>query len=165
MAAGDHRIAVDIGGTFTDVVLEHDGGHISTKVLTTRPDPADGVMAGLVRVRESTGVNAEQVGLVLHGTTLATNALIERTGARTALLTTLGHRDAIEMALENRFEQYDIGIDRPRPLVPRPLRLPIRERLDSRGKVLVDLDPESVREAAVTLRAHSVESPGAGPPK
>jgi N-methylhydantoinase A len=162
MPAGDHRIAVDIGGTFTDVVLEHDGGHISTKVLTTRPDPADGVMAGLATVLESTGVSAEQVGLVLHGTTLATNALIERSGARTALLTTLGHRDAIEMALENRFEQYDIGIDRPRPLVPRPLRLPIRERLDSRGKVLVDLDPESVREAAVTLRAHNVESVAIG---
>ncbi|NIP14614.1 MAG: hydantoinase/oxoprolinase family protein [Pseudomonadales bacterium] len=160
-----YRLAVDIGGTFTDVVLEPDAAgteRVSVKVLTTYDDPANGVMQGIEAVLERAGAEAGDARLVLHGTTLATNALIERRGARTALLTTEGHRDAVEMALENRFEQYDVNIDRPQPLVPRRLRLPVRERLDARGGVLRPLDLASVDAAVATLASDGVESVAIG---
>jgi len=156
------RIAIDIGGTFTDVVLERGATRTTTKVLTTYTDPADGVIAGVARVLAEAGAVPTEVGLVLHGTTLATNALIERRGAVTALLTTAGHRDALEMALENRFEQYDIGIDRPEPLVPRVLRLPVPERLAADGRVLVPIDRAAVRALVPELRARGVESVAIG---
>ncbi len=163
MAALDIRLAVDIGGTFTDIVL--DGlrvGRVTAKVLTTYGDPADGVLTGIRQVLAETGVAPSDVRLVLHGTTLATNALIERRGAVTALLTTEGHRDAVEMAFENRFEQYDVDIDRPAPLVPRPLRLPVPERLDAAGQVLVPLDMGAVEALVPVLRERAVESIAVG---
>ncbi len=156
------KLSVDIGGTFTDVVLEDGGELTSVKVLTTYEDPASGVMAGAALVLQETGVQAQDISLVLHGTTLATNALIERAGARTALLTTAGHRDVLEMALENRFEQYDVNVRRPEPLVPRTLRLPITERLGADGSVLVPLDESSVDAAIDTLRETGVESVAIG---
>jgi N-methylhydantoinase A len=154
--------AVDIGGTFTDVVLDSTGVQNAVKVLTTYDDPANGVLAGLAEVCELAGVAPGEIQLLLHGTTLATNALIERRGAVTALLTTRGHRDALEMALENRFEQYDLDIDRPVPLVPRYLRLPIDERMDAAGRVLVDLDEQSVEQVIGELKLHKVESVAVG---
>ena len=99
------RLAVDIGGTFTDVVFDFRGRRTSTKVLTTPDAPAAGVLTGLERVLGLAGATPADVAVVLHGTTLATNALIERRGAKTALVTTKGHRDVLEMAFENRFEQ------------------------------------------------------------
>ncbi|MGE0625617.1 MAG: hydantoinase/oxoprolinase family protein [Pseudomonadales bacterium] len=138
------ELAADIGGTFTDVVLKAGDSQTAVKVLTTYDDPARGVMEGVDAVLERSSVQPAEARVMLHGTTLATNALIERRGAVTALLTTEGHRDAVEMALENRFEQYDVNIDRPAPLVPRRLRLPVRERLDARGAELIALDEESV---------------------
>jgi N-methylhydantoinase A len=159
---GNVRIAVDIGGTFTDVVLLVGEQRTAIKVLTTYDDPANGVMSGLAVVCERAGVSPESVSLVLHGTTLATNALIERRGAVTALLTTAGHRDTLEMALENRFEQYDVNIDRPRPLVPRPLRIPITERLDAAGNVLRPLEARSIQSAIEQLDSASVESVAIG---
>jgi N-methylhydantoinase A len=162
---GKYRLAVDIGGTFTDIVLDPvraDAQRITTKVLTTYDDPANGVVQGLDRVLQLAGARPADASLVLHGTTLATNALIERNGATTALLTTQGHRDAVEMALENRFEQYDINIDRPAPLVPRHLRLPVRERLHASGRVLVPLDPTSVDRAIHVLADRRVESVAVG---
>jgi len=164
-ANGKYRVAIDIGGTFTDVVLERagdDAERITTKVLTTYDDPANGVMQGLDRVLAIAGAEPGNATLILHGTTLATNALIERRGAKTALLTTEGHRDAVEMAFENRFEQYDINIDRPQPLVPRRLRLPVRERLDARGRVLIALDPRSLDAAIERLADEQVESVAVG---
>jgi len=165
-ANGKFRIAVDIGGTFTDVVLDRVAAdaaeRFTIKVLTTYNDPANGAMEGLERVLELARARPEDATLVLHGTTLATNALIERSGAKTALLTTEGHRDAVEMAFETRFEQYDINIDRPQPLVPRRLRLPIRERLDARGQVLVPLNEASLDEAIKTLTDENVESVAVG---
>ena len=110
------RVAVDIGGTFTDVVLETGQRHVTTKVLTSHAQPAAAVLQGLRQVLAQAGRKPSDVGVVLHGTTLATNALIERRGARTALITTEGHRDVLEMAFENRFEQYDINVDRPQAL-------------------------------------------------
>lgn len=157
------RLAVDIGGTFTDVVLESaDGSRITTKLLTTQSYPGEAVLAGIVDVMRRAGASPNDVGLIIHGTTLATNAMIERSGAKTALLTTAGHRDALEMAHEDRFEQYDINIDRPEPLVPRYLRLPIHERMDRNGKVLRPLDEASVAATLPILDEHEVESVAIG---
>ena len=152
------RLSVDIGGTFTDVVLDTGRGLVTTKVLTTYADPALGVMQGIDEVLVASGTAASDIDLVLHGTTLATNALIERRGAHTALLTTEGHRDIIEMAFENRFEQYDVNIDRPSPLVPRPLRIGIVERMAADGSVLVELDEESLRAEISKLVEAGVDS-------
>ena len=143
----DVRLAADIGGTFTDVVLEHDGQTTTTKVLTTSA-PEDGVLVGVRQVLERAAVDPRRIGLFVHGTTLATNALIERKGAVTALLTTGGFRDSVEMAHENRFEQYDIFMDRPEPLVPRHRRFDIPERMAATGEVLLDLHEDAIRAVA-----------------
>ncbi len=156
------RLAVDIGGTFTDVALETGGRLVTTKVLTTHAAPERGVLEAVRKVLEIGAVPPSSVRLVIHGTTLATNAIIERKGARTALIVTEGHRDALEMAHENRFEQYDIGVDRPPPLVPRHLRLPVTERVDCRGRVLVALDEDSVRAVLPALDEHGVQSVAVG---
>jgi len=157
------RLAVDIGGTFTDVVLERPGAaRVTTKLLTTYDHPGRAVLDGIGQVLGKAGLRPAEVGLIIHGTTLATNALIQRSGARTALLTTEGHRDALEMAHEDRFEQYDVMIDRPRPLVPRYLRLPVRERLDRDGRVLIPLDESTVEAALPLLDEHGVESVAIG---
>ncbi len=156
------RLAVDIGGTFTDVVLDAEGERTTTKVLTTSARPADGFMAGVNTVLAASGVQPGAADLVLHGTTLATNALIERKGAKTALITTEGHRDSLEMAFENRFDQYDIQADRLPPLVGRDLRLPVTERLNFRGDVLTPLDEASVRQWIPVLHAKGVDSVAVG---
>ena len=157
------RLAVDIGGTFTDVVLElPGGGRVTTKLLTTCAHPGEAVLNGIRQVLQQSGIAPSDVGLIIHGTTLATNALIERSGAVTALLTTEGHRDALEMAHEDRFEQYDVMIDRPKPLVPRYLRLPVRERMDRDGRVLIPLDESSLGAALPVLDEHGVESVAIG---
>jgi N-methylhydantoinase A len=157
------RLAVDIGGTFTDVVLERpDGVRVTTKLLTTYDHPGRAVLDGIDQVLGKAGLQPAEIGLIIHGTTLATNALIQRSGARTALLTTAGHRDALEMAHEDRFEQYDIMIDRPRPLVPRYLRLPVRERLDRDGRVLIPLDESDVEAVLPVLDRHAVQSVAVG---
>ena len=156
------RVAVDIGGTFTDVVLETGGGTVTTKVLTTHAEPAAGVARGLQEVLARAEARACDVGVVLHGTTLATNALIERRGARTALITTEGHRDVLEMAFENRFEQYDVNIDRPQPLVPRRWRLTVPERMNAAGEVLTPLDVAAVEALVPRLAADEIESVAVG---
>lgn len=157
------RLAVDIGGTFTDVVLELAGGRrITSKLLTTYAHPGAAVLEGIAGVMGEAGLQPSQVGMIIHGTTLATNALIERSGAKTALLTTQGHRDALEMAHEDRFEQYDVMIDRPRPLVPRYLRLPVRERMDCEGRILLPLNEASLESLLPVLDEHEVESVAIG---
>ena len=153
-----NRLAVDIGGTFTDVVLASHLGLTTTKVLTTYADPAIGVLSGIEEVLTIAKVTAEQIDLVLHGTTLATNALIERRGAPTGLITTAGHRDVLEMAFENRFEQYDVNIDRPVPLVPRKWRLGVSERVAADGQNLQQLDKTDLLNAVQKLADQGVES-------
>ena len=162
MSNSSTRLAVDIGGTFTDVALAIGDKNVTSKVLTTASAPEEGVMTGIARVIASAGVNAGDVGVVIHGTTLATNAIIERKGARTALVVTEGFRDSVEMAYENRFEQYDIEVQKPKPLVPRYLRLPVKERVDALGKVLVPLDLGSVDAMIAKLEEHAVESVAIG---
>ncbi|WP_428670240.1 hydantoinase/oxoprolinase family protein [Reyranella sp.] len=152
------RLAVDIGGTFTDVVLETPEARYSTKVLTTKAAPEEGVLDGMMRALKLGGIEPGQVGLIVHGTTLATNAIIERKGAKTALVTTQGFRDSIEMAQENRFEQYDIFIEKPEPLAPRTLRFTVPERTDAKGGVRLPLDEAAVEALADTLKAKGVEA-------
>jgi N-methylhydantoinase A len=156
------RLGVDIGGTFTDVALEVGNRRYTAKGLTTTRAPEEGVLAIVGAVIAEAGVSPGDVQLIIHGTTLATNALIERKGAKTALLTTEGFRDVIEIRHENRFEQYDINIDLPPPLVPRRRRLPIRERIDAQGDVLVPLDEASVSRAIDTLGAQEIEAVAVG---
>ncbi|MDP6788626.1 MAG: hydantoinase/oxoprolinase family protein [Rhodospirillales bacterium] len=156
------RLAVDIGGTFTDVVLAIGGRQVTTKVLTTPAAPEDGVLAAIEKVLSEAGAVASEIGLVVHGTTLATNALIERKGARTALIVTEGFRDSVEMAYENRFEQYDIGVDRPPPLVPRYLRWPVGERMNGQGEVLRPLDESMVEALLPAIEEHRIESIAVG---
>jgi N-methylhydantoinase A len=156
------RLAVDIGGTFTDVVLETPEARYSAKVLTTKAAPEDGVLDGMMRALELANMAPSAVGLIVHGTTLATNAIIERKGARTALVTTKGFRDSIEMAQENRFEQYDIFIEKPEPLVPRTLRFTVPERVDAKGAVRLALDETAVAELAATLKDQGVEAVAVG---
>ena len=159
---GAARVAVDIGGTFTDVVLRAGDAQATAKVLTTAAEPAEGVVQGLRQVLADADCRPHDIGVLLHGTTLATNALIERRGARTALVTTAGHRDVLEMALENRFEQYDVNIDRPLPLVPRRWRLTVPERMNAAGEVLTPLQEEDVRALAPTLQAQGIDSVAVG---
>src|SRR5687767_4766673 len=123
------KLAVDIGGAFTDIVLDGPAGRVTTKVVTTPRAPEEGVMDGIAAALAMARLTPADIGLFIHGTTLATNALIERKGAKTAFLTTAGIRDILEMGYEKRFEQYDFYMDKPAPLVPRPLRLTVRERV------------------------------------
>ena len=152
------RLAVDIGGTFTDVVLEHDGGLDQLKLLTTPDAPERAVIEGVKAILAQTGVAAPAVTLAIHGTTLATNALIERRGARTALVTTEGFRDSIEIAYEHRFEQYDLYMERPAPLVSREWRFCVPERMAADGSVLLELDEAAVAALAPPLAQAEIES-------
>jgi N-methylhydantoinase A len=156
------RLAVDIGGTFTDLALEHPRGRSTIKVLTTPLAPEQGVLAGVGAILAAAALTADDIAIVIHGTTLATNAVIERKGARTALLTTQGFRDVLAMGNESRYDQYDLNIVLPRPLVPRHLRLAVSERLDNEGHVLVPLDAAAVRALVPQLRAEQVESIAVG---
>ena len=123
------RMGVDIGGTFTDVVIEVESKQFSTKVLTTYIAPENAIIDGLHQVCSKAGVAPSDIGQIIHGTTLATNALIERRGAKTALITTEGFRDVIEMRTESRIEQYDLNLTLPEPLIPRQSRFTISERV------------------------------------
>ncbi|MBL0897427.1 MAG: hydantoinase/oxoprolinase family protein [Reyranella sp.] len=152
------RLAVDIGGTFTDVVLETGTAAHSIKVLTTPDAPERAVMDGVRTILAQAKVKPSDVTLVVHGTTLATNALIERKGARTALVTTAGFRDSVEMAWEHRFEQYDIYMERPEPLVSRDLRFGVPERVAADGAVLLALDEAAVARVAAELKAAKIEA-------
>ena len=156
------RLAVDIGGTFTDLALSTPTALFTDKVLTTPSAPERGVLSGVQELLTTSGVAAAEIELLVHGTTLATNALIERRGARTALIVTEGLRDSLEMAQENRFAQYDISSNRPEPLVPRYLRLPVTERVNWRGEILTELDEQSVLDLIPVLQAHSIEALAVG---
>ena len=155
-------LAIDIGGTFTDAVLEVGGQRHAAKVLTTSPDPDRGFLESAHQVLKRASLAASDVGLIIHGTTLATNAIIERKGARLALICTEGMRDSLEMAYEHRFEQSDLFMERPAPLVPRHLRLPVRERLAADGSVLIPLDEASVERLVPPLEDAGVESVAIG---
>ncbi len=156
------KLAADIGGTFTDIVLEDGARRWSGKVLTTTHAPELGVIEGIRVVLEASGLRAQDIGVFIHGTTLATNALIERKGARTAFITTEGFRDIIEQGYEKRFDHYDLMIDRPVPLAPRTLRFEITERLAADGRLLLPLDEGAVKDLARRIVAEDVKSVAIG---
>lgn len=162
MKAARVRLGVDIGGTFTDVVLEKDGAQFSTKVLTTYSVPEDAIVEGMHQVCAKAGIAPSAIGQIIHGTTLATNALIERRGAKTALITTEGFRDVIEMRTESRFEQYDLNLVLPEPLLPRQMRFTVRERVDAKGNVLIPLDRAEVEALADRIGEAKFESVAVG---
>jgi N-methylhydantoinase A len=152
------RLAVDIGGTFTDVAIEREGERWTGKVLTTPHAPELGVLEGVRLVLQRAALTPADIALVIHGTTLATNAIIERKGAKTALLTTEGFRDVLALGNESRYDQYDLNIDLAQPLVPRRWRLTVPERLDNEGHVLRALDEAAVRAQVNFMRAEGIES-------
>ena len=154
------RVAVDIGGTFTDATLidEETGSVAIAKVLTTPSDPSDGFMQALARALAEGGGEAGRVRLVVHATTVATNAIIEGRIARSGFVTTDGFRDLLEIARQVRPTLYDTLFEKPRPLVPRDRAVGVRERLGPTGEVLLPLEDDSVREAAAILRREGVES-------
>ena len=154
------RIGADIGGTFTDLILVDDSGKTFQvgKVLTTPDQPDDAVLTGIGRVLTETKVDPGSVSHVVHGTTLLTNALIERKGARTALITTAGFRDAIEIAREHRFDMYDLYMRRPEPLAPRFLRFELDERLLVDGTVRKPLEDSAVHTIITSLKNEGVEA-------
>lgn len=156
------RLAIDIGGTFTDVALECGDKQFTTKTLTTKSHPETAVLAGIETVLTQAKINPSQVETIIYGTTLATNLLIERRGASVALVTTFGFRDVVEMRNENRFEQYDINIELPTPLVPRSQRLVVAERIAADGRILKPLDEDEVRALIPHLLEKEIQSVAVG---
>jgi 5-oxoprolinase (ATP-hydrolysing) len=154
------RVGLDIGGTFTDLVLLHEpsGALLWHKVLTTPRDPAEGALRGLYELCGRADAQLADIGALIHATTLVTNAIIERKGARTALLTTEGFRDILEIGKEQRYDIYDLFLQFPDPLVPRRWRVEVRERVTRDGEVRTPIDPAAVREQVARLVAAGVEA-------
>jgi N-methylhydantoinase A len=162
MTTAPIRLGVDIGGTFTDVVLEAAGRLTTVKVLTTPQGPEEAILDGIGQVCAEAEVPPASVTMIIHGTTLATNALIERRGARTALITTKGFRDVIEMRTESRFEQYDLNLVLPEPLIARNHRHVLDERIGAQGQVMKALDRSEVDAMAEVIRRGGYESVAVG---
>ncbi|MEM9762685.1 MAG: hydantoinase/oxoprolinase family protein [Pseudomonadota bacterium] len=160
--ASEIRVGVDIGGTFTDVALQHPGGLATCKVLTDYSQPEQAILDGIETAAGQAGVALDQIAQVIHGTTLVTNALIERRGAHTAFITTEGFRDVIEMRSENRFEQYDLNLTLPVPLVARQHRFTLHERMGPAGEVLLALDPAEIAAMVERIRAGGYEAVAVG---
>jgi N-methylhydantoinase A len=153
------RIGVDIGGTFTDLCAVDETGIVAVgKILTTHDEPARAVEEGLAELLADAGIAATDVEQVVHGTTLVTNALIERKGSRTALLATAGFRDVLEMRREHRYELYDLHLELPEPLVPRHLRFDVPERVLADGSVHIGLDEEYVARLGRELASRGIEA-------
>ena len=157
---GYRRIGVDIGGTFTDLVAFDDasGSFTVGKTLTTPRDPSQAVETLLLELLEHEGVDIGSVQRLIHGTTLVTNAIIERTGSPTALLATLGFRDSIEIGRENRYELYDLMLEMPQPLVPRYLRFGVPQRTLADGTTFQELDTAFVEQLTRELVANGIEA-------
>jgi len=155
-----YRVGFDIGGTFTDfILLDTERNEIRLhKCLTTPHDPSVGALQGLGELVSAAGLTFAEIGDAVHGTTLVTNTLIERTGARLGLITTRGFRDILEMGTEQRYDIYDLFLQFPEPLVRRRHRLEVNERLDRDGNVLMPLDSAEVRATALRLRAEGAEA-------
>ncbi len=156
------RLGVDIGGTFTDVVLEKGRQVFSAKVLTTYDAPENAIITGMAEVCTKSGVQPNDISQIIHGTTLATNALIERRGAKTALITTEGFRDVIEMRTESRFEQYDLNLNLPEPLLPRQMRYTVPGRIDATGAELIPLTRADIEPVVDQLVEAGYESVAIG---
>lgn len=156
------RVGVDIGGTFTDVALEKGEEIFSSKVLTNYTQPEQAIIDGIKKAAEAADVSLSHIDTVIHGTTLATNSLIERRGAHTAFITTEGFRDVIEMRTESRFEQYDLNIALPAPLIPRHDRYVIGGRIAANGEELMPINHDMLQEVIEKIRQEGYESVAVG---
>lgn len=152
------RLAIDIGGTFTDVVLDGAFGRVTRKVSTTVQRPEVGLMDGARQVLQEQGLTFSDVSTFIHGTTLATNAILERRGARTALIATEGFRDVLEIGSEGRYDQYDLQLEKAVPLVPRQHRYAVRERMDAAGAARTPVDMAGLRVVLDDMRREQIES-------
>ncbi len=152
------RVGVDVGGTFTDIVTVHDGRVDVTKTPSTPDAPETGVVNGLEKSADDAGFSFGDIAFLSHGTTVATNAVLEGTWADTTLVTTEGFRDVLEIARQNRPDIYDFDAEKPAPIVPRDRRFEVPERLDERGNVVRDLDEDAVRELAADIAASGADS-------
>jgi len=162
MSKSHIRIGADIGGTFTDIVLEKGPELFSTKVLTTHAAPELAFIEGVLKVCQIAGVKPGEISQIIHGTTLATNALIERRGAKTAFITTKGFRDVIEMRTESRFEQYDLNLTLPPPLIARQRRYVLPERMSAKGDVLIPLKRADIVALVSELKQAGYQSIAVG---
>src|SRR5271170_4602258 len=158
-----YRIGIDVGGTFTDLVaIDEAGATVLAKVPSTPDDPSLGVLDGLAQLAGRLGLErAALLGAtdrIVHGTTVATNALLEHKGARTGLLTTAGHRDVIEMREGLKDDRYNLRMPPPEQLVPRHLRLGVRERMRADGRIEIALDPNSLEAAIAVLRDERIDA-------
>ena len=161
MTMNSISLAIDVGGTFTDVtLLDRNSGQLHfAKVLTTPDDPSRGSVAGAGEILDNTGTSPASVGEMIHATTVATNAVLERKGAKIGLLTTKGFRDTLEIGRESRYDIYDLNLQMPVPLVPKARRLEVAERISADGDVIVPLDEESAADAIAELvEKHGVEA-------
>src|SRR5437763_4960442 len=158
------RIGIDVGGTFTDLVAVDDGSGEARhfKLPSTPSDPAAAIADGVAALLQQCSASGDAIAFLGHGTTVVTNLIIERRGAKTALLTTAGFRDVLEIGRQTRPDLYDYTVERAPPLVPRHLRLEIPERLDADGNVLVPVDEAAVEHAAVRLKAEGVAAVAIG---
>src|SRR5256885_8557124 len=154
----DVRMAVDIGGTFPELVIGRGTERLTRKLLTTAKRPEEGVLDGARLVLGDAGLHFSDIDVFIHGTTLATNAIIERRGARTALIATEGFRDVLDIANESRYDQYNLTIEKPQPLVPRSLRFTVPERVDIHGKVRLALDEAAVAGQVARLQDNGIEA-------
>ena len=152
------EIGIDIGGTFTDIVLRSSSEVLSTKVLTSSEAPVVPVISGIKKLAGDIGISLNDINRVVHGTTLATNAIIEKKGVKTAFITTEGFRDVIEMRTESRFDQYDLNIQMPPPLITRDNRFTISERLSATGEKLINLNKAEVHKLISILEKEKFES-------
>src|SRR5438034_3868427 len=158
-----YRIGIDVGGTFTDLVAIDAGGVTTLATVPSTPDdPSLGVLAGLQRLADRLGLHRAallgQTDRIVHGTTVATNALLEQKGARLGLLTTEGHRDVVEMREGLKDDRYNLRMPPPEQLVPRRRRLPVRERIRADGRIETPLDPSSLDAAIGALQREEIEA-------
>ena len=157
-----YRIAVDIGGTFTDIVLTDSRNTFSEKVLTTTSNPEIGAINGIQRIIKENGISIDKINTIIHGTTLAANSIIQRKGAKTAFITTSGFRDILEMQYEKRFDQYNLNIKLPTPLVPRDFRFTLKERCLASGKIILKPKINEIKILAKKLISLNIEAVAIG---
>ena len=156
------RLAIDIGGTFTDIVLENGIELLTKKVLTSTSQPELAVIEGVSELLNENNIKASEITMIIHGTTLATNAIIERKGAKTCFITTSGFRDVLDIGYESRFDQYDILIDKTMSLVPRKYRYVINERTDVNGSIITPIEKSQFKNLATKIKSEKFESVAVG---
>ncbi len=156
------RLAIDIGGTFTDIVLEDKTNLFTKKVLTSSSQPEVAVIQGVVELLHENNINSSDIKMIIHGTTLATNAIIERKGAKTCFITTEGFRDVLDIGYESRFDQYDILIEKTMSIVPRKHRYVIEERTDINGNIIKPISTKKFHSLVETIKNEKFESIGIG---